>query len=1114
MMPFTMQPYRCSIFFRMRQRGATAIVIVIFLFAPLLQVQAKPKLPARSRGAAKIIAQTSPPLPQLESGKVIERELAGGEAHAYQIHLEAGQYLHVVVTQKGIDVAVTLLTPNGEPLLEVDSPNGTEGPEPVSMIAALTGTYKVLVRSLEKEVAAGRYAIAVVELRAATPTDGQRLAAEKIYAEAEALLNEGKAEAIAKAIERFQQALALWRDLNQRRKEADTLSDIGYAYGLLSDSSKALEFDQQALAIRHAIGDRTGEGDSLQSIGSDLAFLGELRQAIQSYHQALAIFQALGDRTAEARILMNIGAAFSALGATQESLDYLNRALPILHATGVRPLEAHTLIELGYAYTTLGDFPQALEFLNQAKTISHDSKDTMKEARAIGSIGAVYLHLKDYPRALDYFNQELQMDRAAGDRYGEADLLNAIGALHQAMKDNPQALAFYQQALTLHRAIGNRRGEATSLAYTGDTYSRLGDHPKGLELLNQALTLYRAIANPEGETLTLFRIAQVNRRMANLEEARAKMERVLNNLESLRKTKATRQDLRISFFAQVQKYYEEYIDLLMQMHQTSPKSGYDLAALGTNEKTLARGLLETLDESRFDIRQGVDAKLLERERSLNERITAKLDNLTKLLSAKHSAAQQTTAEKEIAALTDEYRQTQADIRQQSPRYAALVEPQPSSAPDIQKNLLDADTMLLEYALGDNRSYLWAVTTTSVASFALPPREQIETAVRRVYDLLTARQRSGGATEQRVSVAAQEAKYKEEAAALSKLLLGPVAAQLGTKRLLIVAPGGLQYLPFAALADPVVAARLPEAEGKTVAPLTQGMTTADYQPLMLNHEIVTLPSASVLAVLRREVEGRKPNPKAVAVFADPVFGDDDPRVQDRMRGAAAKSDRGQRHRQAQAATPAKTSDAGRGLRNAMRGDLGSLPRLPFSRQEAEAIFAIAADTTDLKALDFRANRAMATSNELSEYRIVHFATHGLLNSERPEWSGLVLSQVDEAGRRQNGFLRLYEIYNLKLPAELVVLSACQTALGKDIRGEGLVGLTRGFMYAGAPRVVASLWQVDDLATAELMGKFYQGMLKDGLRPAAALRAAQLAMFKTKRRQAPYFWAAFVLQGEWK
>lgn len=169
---------------------------------------------------------------------------------------------------------------------------------------------------------------------------------------------------------------------------------------------------------------------------------------------------------------------------------------------------------------------------------------------------------------------------------------------------------------------------------------------------------------------------------------------------------------------------------------------------------------------------------------------------------------------------------------------------------------------------------------------------------------------------------------------------------------------------------------------------------------------------------------------------------------------------------------------------------------------------------MKALDFNANRVTATSSDLGQYRIVHFATHGLLNSEHPELSGIVLSLVDEQGRPQDGFLRLREIYNLNLPAELVVLSACRTGLGKEIKGEGLVGLTRGFMYAGAARVVASLWKVQDDATAELMKRFYLGMLKDGMRPAAALRSAQVEMWKQKRWRSPYYWAAFVLQGEWK
>ncbi len=203
-----------------------------------------------------------------------------------------------------------------------------------------------------------------------------------------------------------------------------------------------------------------------------------------------------------------------------------------------------------------------------------------------------------------------------------------------------------------------------------------------------------------------------------------------------------------------------------------------------------------------------------------------------------------------------------------------------------------------------------------------------------------------------------------------------------------------------------------------------------------------------------------------------------------------------------------------MRSAVSFNRAGFSQLPFSRQEADAIATFIPQTKLLKATGFKANRATATSGELARYRIVHFATHGLLNSERPELSGLVLSLVDRNGAAQDGFLRMRDIYNLRLPADVVVPSACQTALGKEIKGEGLVGLTRGFMYAGATRVVASLWQVDDLATSELMKRFYRGMLIDKIRPSAALRAAQIEMMKQKRWAPPYFWAAFTIQGEWR
>jgi CHAT domain-containing protein len=303
-----------------------------------------------------------------------------------------------------------------------------------------------------------------------------------------------------------------------------------------------------------------------------------------------------------------------------------------------------------------------------------------------------------------------------------------------------------------------------------------------------------------------------------------------------------------------------------------------------------------------------------------------------------------------------------------------------------------------------------------------------------------------------------------------------------------------------------------------------LTHLPINPLIVDHEIVSLPSASVLAVLRRELAGRKPAPKAAAVFADPVFEKTDPRVktQDsrlktsdlRLQTSDSKKEpaaTGVNPPSAIRHPPSVEDDLTRAARN---WGLTRFERLPFTRREADEVMALVRGNEGLKALDFQASKSAAASPDLSQYRIVHFATHGLLNSVHLELSGIVLSLVNEQGEPQDGFLRLHEVYNLTLPAELVVLSGCKTGLGKEIKGEGLVGLTRGLMYAGAARVMVSVWDVSDKATAELMKRFYKAMLKDGRRPVAALRAAQVSMWKEKRWQAPYSWAGFVLQGEWK
>jgi CHAT domain-containing protein len=423
-------------------------------------------------------------------------------------------------------------------------------------------------------------------------------------------------------------------------------------------------------------------------------------------------------------------------------------------------------------------------------------------------------------------------------------------------------------------------------------------------------------------------------------------------------------------------------------------------------------------------------------------------------------------------------------------------------------LLDQDTVLLEYALGEEKSYVFLVSSTSLKTFELPARETIEKASRNVYDLVTASDRvvPNETLEQRSKRLDQaDTDFNATAATLSRMLLGPLQSELKSKRLLIVAEGILQYVPFGALPEPDEEFRVPSSEFRVQTAKAQNpnskLETRNSKPLIASHEVISIPSASVLGVLRSETKDRPRATKTIAVFADPVFGAQDPRI-----GSVSKN---------RLVDNPVFEQGGDVKRSAEESGLNGFPRLRFSRQEADQIMRLVPRNNGMEALDFAANRSAATNADLRQYRIVHFATHGLINSRHADLSGIVLSLVDQDGKPQNGFLRLYDIYNMNLSAELVVLSACQTALGKDIKGEGLVGLTRAFMYAGASRIVASLWKTEDRATAVLMNRFYEQLLAGkGMSPAAALRKAQLVMWEDQRWRQPRYWAAFTLQGEWK
>ena len=408
----------------------------------------------------------------------------------------------------------------------------------------------------------------------------------------------------------------------------------------------------------------------------------------------------------------------------------------------------------------------------------------------------------------------------------------------------------------------------------------------------------------------------------------------------------------------------------------------------------------------------------------------------------------------------------------------LAQYEPLSLQQIQKELRQ-DDILLEFSLGYERSHLWMVTPDTFQYFELPDRKTIEDLSIEVYKLVTRRHEQDGQAQ------SGESNVLQSAFKLSRMLFGQVASQLGNKRLVLVTQGELQLVPFDALP----------------APFAPVESNESPKWLILDHEIDQLPSIATLRAIRAsEKKNRDASDKIAAVIADPVYTTSDTRVQRSSRAPAV-------------ASAATDEDQPESAQRALEGLRNGSARLTHSSEEADAIANAAPRGTTMIARGFEATRETAMNARLGEYQIVHFATHGFLDSEHPELSGIVLTMVDKNGVQKNGVMPLHDIYNMELSAELTVLSACQTALGKDVKGEGLVGLTHSFISAGSKSVVASLWKVDDRATAALMADLYQSMLQKGMSPAAALRAAKLKVMQDTRWSAPYYWAGFVVQGEY-
>lgn len=1084
----------------------------------------------------------------LRPGVPVERRIADGEVHVYRLELAPGPWI-VTVTQMGVDVVLAVEQPEDSRLGPFNSPFGKLGAESVVVQLDKPGSVGVEVRP--SAATEGTYGLEVDALSQDTPEARRRLLAEAAMTEAARRYAEGSADARRPARELYREALAHWqaagdphgearaltalaalshglgepreaRDLyrralsewrasGDRQGEAFTVNGLGLVHDRLGESGTALELFEEAVGLWRRLGEPGGEASARNNLCLALQRQGEFPAARTCYGEALELFRRLGDRGNEATVLSNLGGVhwnlgepepalelyrealeerralgdgpgeavvwnnlgllYVGLGEAEEALIAFGRALELFRDAESRFGEALALGNLGYAYLGLGELERSLAFLERALPLRRAAGDRRGEAATLRNLGRVWQRLGEPKKARDACREALELSRGLGDRRGEATVLNLLGTAHAALGDLSLALSAFHRSIEIQRALGDRRQEAEALLELGVVRREAGDPELALASLRRAEELYRAVRDPAGEMRALAAAGRAERDRGRPDRAWADAGAALTLLESVR-TRAGEPLQRAAFLGSQRGVYELYVDLLMERHGADPAAGHDLEALEASERARSRALLELVTGPRpLGERSAgpVDPALGTRLRAAERRLTGATRRLYEVLGREHGEADTAHAERALYEALTGLETVRAEMRRRSPRYASLTGPRPVRAAAI-RALLEPETLLLEYLLGDERSFLWAVDRDSVESFELPGRAEIEALARQTHRELTALDLRTGKTS------------REAASRLASRILGPVAARIAEfRRLAVVADGALHYLPFAALPSP---------------------SASDGRPLLADHEVVHLPSASVLAAARRlegpsRGESSVAPPKVLAVLADPVFDASDPRVRSRS-----------------PASPQADENASAATRAAEGLGLAGLGRLGSSGREAAAIAALVPPGERLLAVGFEAARSRVVGGELEAYRIVHFATHGLLNPRAPEISGLVLTQLDADGKAQDGFLSLHDIYGLELRAELVVLSGCRTALGKEIHGEGLVGLTRGFMYAGVPRVVASLWQVQDEATAELMTRFYRAMLSERQRPAGALRAAQLSIRSERRWSDPFYWGAFVLQGEWR
>lgn len=976
-----------------------------------------------------------------------------GDVEIFHVDLDAGRVLRVRVEQHGVDAKLELFAAGDDtPRLSVDGWTRDLGDERLEWVAEEASAWRLEITASVNTASVnegGSYTLVVDGPHPADTDALARDAAMRAFDNAERLFRRTRDDhtLLRAAAAAYEDALNRWRALGDAFWQAEILYRLGRLDLELGRPQEARARWESALPLFAELDHAPLQALIYSKIGDlfDLGRVHHLEEFLEPYHQALELRRRLGDDVGTATVCNNLGVIYWYLGEAQDALRHYHCAAESWQRGHRGKRAAITLHNLGRLDLRLGNPERALEHFEAARDLRTELGDLRGLASTETAIAQVYAEWEDWETAEAVFQTALARRRLADDTLGEAVTRASLAMLYSRTGRGAQALENFEAARRTFQEADDPLREAVVLL-------QLGRHHEGSDPV-RALELYREVerltesGDRDNHVAALLGIASARRRLGELEAARETAEKALDLVDDLR-TKPAGDEMRSAYFASKQSYYDFYIDLLMELHRRAPDAGWNRRALAAVERSRSRSLLELIHESGGAHRASAPADLRRREAELRRLLSERQLALQRLAP---QDATRSDREKEILEPLHELERVRGEIRLSGP----LPKPQSLDAATIQARVVDARSSLLEYKLGEERSFVWLVTPDAILSRELPGRAAIEALARPLAAMLSTRQWRGDLT----------------AALLGELgetLLGPVADLLPrgaeTPRLLISSEGILQYIPFAAL-------HLPGTQ--------RGGKAAD--PLVEHFEILRTPSASALDGLRRR---HRQAARGIVVLADPIFQCHDPRL----------------------------AEAGLDPQHCAE-QVGPSPfeRLAFSEQEAGVILdQTPPDMPSIDAKGFDAHRDLLFSDAVAEARYLHIATHGVLSTDHPELTRLALASIAPDGTPRDGSLRAYEIYNLDLRADLVTLSACRTALGREVRGEGLVGLTQSFLDAGAASVLVSLWNVDDERTAELMGIFYRRLFA-GDRPAAALRAAQLEIRRQRGAEPPYFWAAFVVQG---